>query len=161
MEQTLTHVDERGEARMVDVGEKAVTRREAVARAVVLMRPETLRLITAGEMPKGDVFSVSRIAGILAAKRTSELIPMCHPIPIEHVDVTLRPSGGERIEITATVRCDYRTGVEMEAMTAASVSALTVYDMCKAVDRGMVIESVCLLKKSGGKSGVYERSVEL
>lgn len=143
---------------MVDVGEKAPSRREAVARARVRMRPETLALISAGEMPKGDVFAVARIAGILAAKRTSELIPMCHPIPLEHVSVELKAAPPDCVEITAFARSDYKTGVEMETLTAASVAALTVYDMCKASDRAMVIEQVCLMKKSGGKSGLYERS---
>ncbi|MDO4572413.1 MAG: cyclic pyranopterin monophosphate synthase MoaC [Clostridia bacterium] len=156
----LTHVDENGEARMVDVGDKEDARREAVAEASVVMQPETLRLIAAGAMKKGDVFSVARIAGILAAKRTSELIPMCHPIPLEHMRVDIVSEPPERVRITATARCDYKTGVEMEALTAASVAALTVYDMCKAVDRGMLIERVCLVRKSGGKSGVFERSAE-
>lgn len=160
MEMKLTHVDENGEARMVDVGDKEDARREAVAEASVVMQPETLRLIAAGAMKKGDVFSVARIAGILAAKRTSELIPMCHPIPLEHMRVDIVSEPPERVRITATARCDYKTGVEMEALTAASVAALTVYDMCKAVDRGMLIERVCLVRKSGGKSGVFERSAE-
>ena len=160
MEQKLSHLNDAGEARMVDVGEKAVTRREAVAQSIVVMQPETLTLIAAGEMPKGDVFATARIAGILAAKRTGELIPLCHPIPLEQVTLELTPVYPDRVRILATARCDYKTGVEMEALTAASVAALTVYDMCKAVDRGMVIERTCLLQKSGGRSGLYERSAE-
>lgn len=161
MEMKLTHLNDEGEARMVDVGEKEVTRREAVAEASVVMRPETLQLITGGEIPKGDVFSVARIAGILAAKRTSEFIPMCHPLPIEHVSIHIEALPPERVKIRATVSCVYKTGVEMEALTAASVAALTVYDMCKAVDRGMVIEKLCLVKKTGGKSGTFERGEAL
>ena len=157
MEMKLTHLSEEGEARMVDVGEKQATRREAVAEASVVMRPETLTLITSGELPKGDVFSVARIAGILAAKRTSEYIPMCHPLPLEHVSIQLEALPPERVKITATVSCVYKTGVEMEALSAASVAALTVYDMCKAVDRGMIIENIRLMKKTGGKSGTFER----
>ncbi len=153
----LTHLNAQGEAHMVDVGEKETTRREATAQALIRMRPETLAAILEGGMPKGDVFAVARVAGILAAKRTYELIPLCHPIPIDGIEVTLAPDGADCVCITATVRCGYKTGVEMEALTAASVAALTVYDMCKAVDRGMTIEAVRLIKKSGGKSGTYER----
>lgn len=157
MEETLTHIDETGAARMVDVGEKAHTRREAIAQSVVEMRPETLEKIVSGGIEKGDVFAVARVAGILAAKKTSELIPLCHPLPIESVTVTLKPEPPSRVRITAAVGCVYRTGVEMEALTAASVAALTVYDMCKAVDRGMTISQTCLIRKSGGRTGVYER----
>ena len=160
MEMKLTHIDETGAARMVDVGGKENTRREAVARAELRMQPETLRMIVSGETPKGDVFACARIAGIMAAKRTSELIPMCHPLLLDSVKVELVPQGGDTVIVTAKVACFWHTGVEMEALTAASVAALTVYDMCKAVDRGMEIRNVCLLKKSGGKSGVYERAGE-
>lgn len=153
----LTHLNAQGEAHMVDVGEKETTRREAMAQARIRMQPETLATILSGGMLKGDVFAVARVAGILAAKRTYELIPLCHPIPIDGIEVTLAPDGADCVCITATVRCGYKTGVEMEALTAASVAALTVYDMCKAVDRGMTIEAVRLIKKSGGKSGTYER----
>lgn len=153
----LTHVDEKGRARMVDVGEKADTRRRAVAQAVVTMRPETLAMICAGEMPKGDVFACARIAGIMAAKRTHELIPMCHPLPLDSVQVDLAPLGPSQVRIEAAVKCTYHTGVEMEALTACAVAALTVYDMCKAVDRAMEIGQVCLLEKSGGKSGAFIR----
>ena len=145
---------------MVDVGGKAVTHREAVAESTVRMREETLSMILDGAAPKGDVLATARIAGIMAAKRTHELIPMCHPIAIEGVTVALEPVLPDRLHIVATVRCDYKTGVEMEALTAASVAALTVYDMVKAVDRGMTITETRLVKKSGGKSGLYVRRAE-
>ena len=154
----LTHLDENGAARMVDVGEKQMTRRMAQAQAVITMRPETLRKILDGDMPKGDVFACARIAGIMAAKRTSELIPMCHPIPIDGIEVELKPAGGEQVRIVSTLRCTYKTGIEMEALTAASVAALTVYDMCKAIDRSMRIDEVLLLHKEGGKSGTFDRT---
>lgn len=152
----LTHVDERGQAHMVDVGEKPVTRREAVARGWVVMKPETLLLIQSGGMPKGDVLATARLAGIMAAKRTSELIPLCHPLPLDSVSVDLQPNESTNaVEITATVHVTARTGAEMEALTAVSVAALTIYDMCKAVDRSMHIESIRLFKKSGGQSGTW------
>ena len=157
----LTHVDEKGRARMVDVGAKPDTKRRAVAQAVVIMKPETLNMITAGQMPKGDVFACARIAGIMAAKRTPDLIPMCHPLPLDSVSVELTPEGENRVLVIATVSCIYHTGVEMEALTACSVAALTVYDMCKAVDRGMEIGSVMLLEKSGGKSGDFKRETDI
>ncbi len=160
MDAELTHVNARGEARMVDVGEKAVTRREAIAESILVMQPETLSIILDNRAPKGDVFATARIAGIMAAKRTSELIPMCHPVAIESVQVELTPVLPDSVRIVATVRCDYKTGVEMEALTAASVAALTVYDMVKAVDRGMTIANTRLIRKSGGKSGTYEREAE-
>jgi cyclic pyranopterin monophosphate synthase len=154
----LTHLDGAGRARMVDVGDKAVTTRVATAAASVLMRPATLRLIAKGALPKGDVLAVARLAGIMAAKRTAELIPLCHPLPLSYVDVQLRPRSGKgRVDIEATVRIEGRTGVEMEALTAVSVAALTVYDMCKAVDRDIEITAVRLLHKEGGKSGRYVR----
>jgi cyclic pyranopterin phosphate synthase len=154
----LSHLDEQGRARMVDVSEKAVTSRIAVARGVIHMRPETLALILEKKIEKGDVFSVARVAGIMAAKKTSELIPMCHPLNITSVEIDLQPR--ERpaaVEIEATVRVDGKTGVEMEAMTAVSVAGLTIYDMCKAVDREMSIGEIRLVKKSGGKSGTFTR----
>ncbi len=155
-QQALSHLDERGNARMVDVSAKDVTSREATARGRVVMLPETLAMIVEGRAPKGDVLATARIAGIMAAKRTHELIPMCHPLPISGVTVDLAPSdAGDAIEVTATVRVSGQTGVEMEALTAVSVAALTVYDMCKAVERGMRIEAVRLVAKSGGKSGDY------
>ncbi len=156
----LSHIDEKGQARMVDVGAKADSKRRAVAEAIIKMKPETLALIAGGQMPKGDVFACARIAGIMAAKRTWELIPMCHPLPLDAVRVELAPLGTDRVRIEAEVSCTYHTGVEMEALTACSVAALAVYDMCKAVDRGMEIVRVCLLHKSGGKSGIYQRQSE-
>ena len=150
----LTHLDEHGNAKMVDVGDKDVTSREAVARGHVSVQPETLRLIKEGLMKKGDVLTIAQLAGIMGAKKTSELIPLCHPLPLDRVDVELELDEAEsRIEITATAKTTARTGVEMEALTAVSVAALTLYDMCKSVDRGMRIEAVRLVKKSGGRSG--------
>jgi cyclic pyranopterin phosphate synthase len=149
-------VDARGRARMVDVGEKAVTLREAVARAEVRMRPATLRVLRSGRAAKGDVLAVARIAGILAAKRTHELVPLCHPLPIEAIEIDLVASHS-RVEIEARVRVRAKTGVEMEALTAVAVAGLTVYDMLKAIDRGMVVGRIRLVRKSGGKSGVYRR----
>ena len=154
----LSHLDDQGHARMVDVSDKDVTQREATARGRVVMEPSTLALIVQGQLPKGDVLATARIAGIMAAKRTHELIPLCHPLPISGVEVHLAPSdtdGRASIEIEATVRVTSRTGVEMEALTAVSVAALTVYDMCKAVERGMSIEDIRLTAKSGGRSGDY------
>ncbi len=153
----LSHLDKNGNARMVDVSAKDETAREALASALVRMRPETLALIQAGEMPKGDVFACARVAGIMAAKRTPELIPMCHPIPITKASVDFEVLAEDKLRITARVKSTYRTGVEMEALTAASVAALTVYDMCKSVDRGMQILQIQLEQKSGGKSGNFLR----
>lgn len=153
----LTHLDDQGNAHMVDVSAKEVTFREAVAYAEVEMLPETLLLITEGGHKKGDVLAVARIAGIQAAKRTSELIPLCHPLMLSKVSVEF-VANTERnlIEITATCKLSGQTGVEMEALTAASVAGLTIYDMCKAVDKGMVLGSVRLLEKKGGKSGHWQ-----
>ncbi len=152
----LTHLDAAGRARMVDVGGKAVTVREATARGRVTMQPETLRLIVDGHVPKGDVLAVARVAGIMAAKRTPDLIPLCHPLPLSAVEVDLIPDEeGAAIDVEATVRTTAQTGVEMEALTAVSVAALTVYDMCKAVERTIRIEAVHLVAKSGGASGDY------
>jgi cyclic pyranopterin phosphate synthase len=153
----LSHVDENGKARMVDVSAKGDTLRKAIASAFIRMQPETLALIQSGGIVKGDVFATARIAGIMAAKRTPELIPLCHPIPLSFVGVELSAEPPDGVRITATVQAMYKTGVEMEALNAASVAALTVYDMCKAVDRGMQIERVQLEHKSGGKSGTYQR----
>lgn len=154
----LSHLDDQGRARMVDVSDKEVTSRIAVARSVVHMRPETLALILEEKIEKGDVFSVARVAGIMAAKKTSELIPMCHPLNITSVEIDLIPhEKPARVEIEATVRVSGKTGVEMEAMTAVSVAGLTIYDMCKAVDREMSIGEIRLVKKSGGKSGTFIR----
>ncbi|MEZ4493926.1 MAG: cyclic pyranopterin monophosphate synthase MoaC [Dehalococcoidia bacterium] len=149
----LSHLDEKGAARMVDVSAKADTERIATAECYVVMEPATLALIQEGGLPKGDVLAVARIAGIMAAKRTSELIPMCHPLPVTGVTVDLEPAGDDRLRIVATVKTTGKTGVEMEALTATSVAGLTVYDMCKAVDKAMRVEGVRLLEKRGGKSG--------
>jgi cyclic pyranopterin phosphate synthase len=150
----LTHLDAQGQAQMVDVGAKAETRREAVARGTVLMQPETLRLIIDGNLPKGDVLAVARVAGIMAAKRTPELIPLCHTLLLTHVSVELTPDpAGNALLIAATVRSQGQTGVEMEALTAVSAAALTVYDMCKAVDQAMRITDIRLAQKRGGRSG--------
>jgi len=157
----LTHLNERGQARMVDVGGKEDTRREAVARGEVAMRPETLDLILGGKVPKGEVFGVARVAGIMAAKKTSALIPLCHPLMLTGVDVRFRPDRARsRVEIEARVRTTGQTGVEMEALTAVSVAALTIYDMCKAVDREITIGAIRLVHKSGGKSGTFDREGE-
>ena len=152
----LTHLDSQGRANMVDVTEKAVTAREAIAEARVRMLPDTLRMIVDGQHPKGDVFAVARIAGIQAAKKTSDLIPLCHPLMLTSVKVELVAEGEDVVHIVARCKLAGQTGVEMEALTAASVAALTLYDMCKAVDKGMVIEQVRLLEKTGGKSGHYK-----
>jgi cyclic pyranopterin phosphate synthase len=154
----LTHFDSRGNAAMVDVTDKAITDRTATARARITMQPETLALILRGDAKKGDVLGVARLAGIMAAKRTADLIPLCHPLPISSVRVDLTAdSENNAVEIAATVRTTGRTGVEMEALTAASVAALTVYDMCKAVDRGMRIDRIRVVEKSGGKSGDFKQ----
>ncbi len=152
----LTHLDSQGRANMVDVTDKAVTSREAVAEARVRMRPQTLKMIVDGEHPKGDVFAVARIAGIQAAKKTSDLIPLCHPLMLTSVKVELSADGEDAVLIRARCKLAGQTGVEMEALTAASIAALTIYDMCKAVDKGMVIDTVRLLEKLGGKSGPYQ-----
>jgi cyclic pyranopterin phosphate synthase len=153
----LTHINDKGEAQMVDVSDKANTAREASASAVVHMKKETLGLIVSGSHKKGDVLAVARIAGIQAAKKCWELIPLCHPLMLSKVTVELTPNKGDStIEIVATAKLEGKTGVEMEALTAASVAALTVYDMCKAVDRFMRIDNVQLLEKKGGKSGHWK-----
>ena len=153
----LTHFDDTGAARMVDTTQKSETARTAVASAVVRMKPETLRLILDRRLAKGDVREVARLAGIMAAKKTYELIPLCHPLPISGATVDFEVVGDDRLRIEATVRIFGRTGVEMEALTAVSVAALTVYDMCKAVDKAMQIECVRLEHKTGGRSGTYLR----
>lgn len=153
----LTHIDAKGEARMVDVGDKDITSRTAVAGGRVSMKPETLKLVLSGDAKKGDVLGTARLAGIMAAKRTHELIPLCHPLALTSVMVDLEPDkSGSAINVTATAKVSGKTGVEMEALTAASVACLTIYDMVKAVDRGMVISDIRLLEKSGGKSGTYK-----
>jgi len=153
----LTHFDERGASRMVDVSAKPETTRSARASGRIVMRPETLALIVDQAIAKGNVLEVARLAGILAAKKTGELIPLCHPLGIDSVEMELGPDGPDAIRIEATVKVHGRTGVEMEALTAVSVAALTVYDMCKAVDRSMTIDRVLLEEKTGGRSGTYRR----
>jgi cyclic pyranopterin phosphate synthase len=155
-EKHLTHVDESGAARMVDVSDKPATHRRAVAGAIVHMKPETVAMIVDGRAPKGDVLAVARVAGIMAAKKTSELIPLCHPLAITHVIVGFEPVA-DGIRIEAVVETNDVTGVEMEALTAVSVAALTLYDMCKAVDRGMTVDGLQLLLKEGGRSGLWTR----
>ncbi len=158
MSSGLTHFDTAGNAVMVDVSDKATTARTATARARIVMDPATLATIEAGTAKKGDVLGVARLAGIMAAKRTADLIPLCHPLPISAVTVDLTPDrANNAVEIAATVRTTGQTGVEMEALTAASVAALTVYDMCKAIDRGMRIEDLRVVHKAGGKSGEFRQ----
>ena len=154
----LTHFDREGRARMVDVGAKAATRRVAVVSGKVVMKPETLRRIVDKKMEKGDVFGVAQVAGIMAAKRTGEIIPLCHPLSIDTVEIDFQPNlERSEVKIETTVKSTGKTGVEMEALVATAAAALTIYDMCKAVDRGMTISDIMLLKKSGGKSGTYIR----
>ncbi len=154
----LSHFNERGEAHMVDVGEKAVTHRVAVAEGRITMRPETLELIRAGGHKKGDVLGIARVAGIMGAKKTADLIPLCHPLALTHVEVDLKVErDAPAVHCRATVETRGQTGVEMEALTAVQVALLTVYDMCKAVDRGMTLDGVRLVRKSGGKSGDWVR----
>jgi len=153
----LTHINRRGEAHMVDVGDKAATRRVAVAGGRISMQPDTLALITGGGHKKGDVLGVARVAGIMAAKKTAELVPLCHPLSLSHIDIELEPDKEARA-VHCRVRAETtgQTGVEMEALTAVQVTLLTIYDMCKAVDRGMVMSDIQLLEKSGGKSGSWK-----
>ena len=164
MNNPLTHFNEEGRAHMVDVGDKNITERVAIATGVIHLQPETLRLIKEGEIKKGDVLAVAQVAGIMGAKKTSDLIPMCHPLALTHVDIrftdNLDPdpeTGMCEITIQATVKLTGKTGVEMEALTAVSLAALTIYDMCKAVDKGMYFNNIGLLHKSGGKSGTFDR----
>ena len=155
----LSHMDNQGNAKMVDVGEKPLSQRVAIARGAVRVAPNTLQLITKGGHRKGDVLSVARIAGIQAAKNCSQLIPLCHQLMLSKVDVNFElDSEQSLVEIVAECKVKGQTGVEMEALTAVSVAALTIYDMCKAVDKDMLIEGICLMQKSGGKSGHYQRS---
>lgn len=154
----LSHIDDKGQARMVDVSGKSLTLREARAQGSVTMRKETLRMVSDGKVPKGDVFATARIAGIMAAKKTPDIIPLCHPLNIASISIDFVINEKEsRIDILSCVRLTGQTGVEMEALTAVSAAALTIYDMCKAVDRGMVISGIFLAEKSGGKSGHYKR----
>jgi cyclic pyranopterin monophosphate synthase len=154
----LTHTDKQGRARMVDISEKPVTHREAVARCTIFMKPETLRLILKNEIPKGDVLAVARVAGIMAAKRTDEIIPMCHPINISSVGIEfISDSKRNRLDIQSKVRVSGQTGVEMEALIAVAIAALTIYDMCKSVDKEMVVSDIMLIEKKGGRSGTFKR----
>ncbi len=153
----LTHLDSGGEARMVDVGGKDITRREAVVKGRVIMKPSTLEQIRSAGMKKGDVLAVARVAGIMAAKKTPDLIPLCHPIMIDDIIIDFDLSGKDSIVITTTVKSNGKTGVEMEAMVATSIAALTIYDMGKSVDRGITIGEIFLESKKGGKSGIYQR----
>lgn len=156
----LTHFNQAGEAHMVDVGNKAVTQRKAVASGRIIMLPETLKLIEQGNHKKGDVLGIARIAGIMAAKRTSDLIPLCHPLALSKVTVEFEIDAAKNaVNCQAEVATSGQTGVEMEALTAVQITLLTIYDMCKAVDRGMVMTDVCLLEKAGGKSGHWQRSI--
>lgn len=157
----LSHVDRHGRARMVDISDKGETKREAVARGVITMQPETLRMIQQGSLPKGDVLAAARLAGVMAAKRVSDLIPLCHPLLLTSAEIEFTPvERAGRLDIESRVRITGRTGAEMEALTAVAVAALTVYDMCKAVDKAMVIGSIRLVVKKGGKSGTYRRPGE-
>ena len=152
----LTHFNSAGEAHMVDVGDKAVTQRTAVCEGCIEMLPETLELIMAGNHKKGDVLGIARIAGIMASKKTADLIPLCHPLPLTHIEIQLQPQlDQQRVHCQTIAKTNGQTGVEMEALTATQIALLTIYDMCKAVDRGMVINGVRLLEKSGGKSGEW------
>jgi cyclic pyranopterin phosphate synthase len=155
----LSHLDAQGHARMVDVGMKGDTRREAVAEGTVTMKPETLDQIRHGTVPKGDVFALARFAAITGGKRAGELIPLCHPLPLDALEVEVEPRGLTQVRVQATVRTTWHTGVEMEALTAVTLGCLTIYDMCKAIDRGMVIGEIRLLKKTGGKSGSWAASM--
>jgi cyclic pyranopterin phosphate synthase len=153
----LTHIDSEGKAKMVNVGSKDITLREAVASGTVTMKHETLEQIKSASLKKGDIIAAARIAGIMAAKNTPHLIPLCHPILIDEISIDFDLSGTDSISITATARCSGKTGIEMEAMTAVSIAALTIYDMAKSVDRGITISDIRLESKSGGKSGTYKR----
>jgi cyclic pyranopterin phosphate synthase len=158
MAQGLTHLNERGEAHIVDIGDKAITRRRALAQAKIVAETGTIVAIMGGGLKKGDALAVARIAGIMAAKKTSDLIPLCHPIPLTKVSVDIEADGPDAILIRATAETTGQTGVEMEALVAASTAALTLYDMAKAIDRAMVISDLCLVEKSGGKSGDFVRT---
>lgn len=153
----LTHLNEQGRARMVDVSGKEVTRRNAVARARIRMKPDTLKRIRQSDIDKGDVLSVAQVAGIMAAKKTAELIPMCHPVPLKGADIRFWEEGEDILVVEAEAKTDHVTGVEMEALTAANIAALTVYDMVKSLDKEIVVEETCLWSKTGGKSGSFHR----
>lgn len=154
-EMKLTHINEAGEANMVDVGDKSITARVARAYGKIHMQPETLETLLASQLKKGDGLAAARIAGIMGAKKTAELIPLCHTVPIEKVDISFKKESDSILGIYSFAKCTYKTGIEMEALTAVTVAALTVYDMCKAIDRSMSIEEIRLLEKTGGKSDYY------
>jgi len=156
----LSHFDESGASRMVDVGQKRVTKRVARASGTVRMAPETRAMIESRRSAKGDVLEIARLAGIMATKRTADLVPLCHPVPVESVSVNFASTGSDTIAIEATVQTEAKTGIEMEALTAVSVAALTIYDMCKSVDRGITLEKIQLEEKSGGQSGHWQRNQE-
>ncbi|MFY0542661.1 cyclic pyranopterin monophosphate synthase MoaC [Brevibacillus sp. H7] len=160
MNDQLTHFNEQNRAQMVDVSEKEVTKREALARSQVKMKPETLSRIRAGQVDKGDVLAVAQVAGIMAAKKTWDIIPMCHPLPLTGIDIRFSYEGADTLGVEAVVKTTGKTGVEMEALTAATAAVLTVYDMCKAMDKDMVLGPTYLLRKTGGKSGDYRRNEE-
>ena len=158
MADQLNHFNQRGEAHMVDVGDKVVTKRQAIAEGTILMQAETLQRIINGNNKKGDVLSVARIAGVMAAKKTADLIPLCHPLALSHVDIQLNVDAeNNAVKCIATVETSGKTGVEMEALTAVQISLLTIYDMCKAMDRGMTMDNIALLSKQGGKSGEWHK----
>lgn len=157
---TLTHLDQKGNAHMVDVSDKQITTRSATAQAIVEMQPSTLEKVIEGGLPKGDVIATARIAGIQASKKTADLIPLCHPLMLSKVSVDINVISDTQLEVLCTCRLDGKTGVEMEALTGASIAALTLYDMCKAVDKGIVVKEVGLLKKTGGKSGDWSSKNE-
>jgi cyclic pyranopterin monophosphate synthase len=157
MSTPLTHIDAEGNARMVEVGDKSITAREAVAEGFITLSADAYDTLCAGQLKKGDALAVAQLAGITAAKRAAELIPLCHPIPLTGVKVLVEPAGEQRVRVWARVRCDWRTGVEMEALTAVSAALLTVYDMVKAIDKGPVIGPIQLLEKRGGRSGLWRR----
>ncbi|MEP0073638.1 MAG: cyclic pyranopterin monophosphate synthase MoaC [Marinomonas sp.] len=159
MSDKLTHLDHQGHAHMVDVSDKSVTKRTATAQAILIMRPSTLTKVIEGGLPKGDVLATARIAGIQAAKKTSDLIPLCHPLMLTKVSVEINTISDRELEVLCTCALSGKTGVEMEALTGASVAALTLYDMCKAVDKGIVIKNVSLLEKKGGKSGDWSKDI--
>ncbi len=155
----LNHFNQRGEAHMVDVGDKSSTQRIAVAEGMIVMQAETLQRIVQGEHKKGDVLGVARIAGVMAAKRTADLVPLCHPLQLTHVDIQLKPDAKKQcVYCIAEVKTSGQTGVEMEALTAVQITLLTIYDMCKAMDRGMTMNNICLLSKAGGKSGQWHKT---
>lgn len=156
---SLTHFNQSGEAHMVDISTKAITERIAVTTGIIRMKPETLQMIIAGEHKKGDVLAIARVAGIMAAKKTAELIPLCHPLPITFIEINLTPEPAlNLVRCITSIKTNGQTGIEIESLCATQITLLTIYDMCKAIDRGMIIDSVCVLEKAGGKSGAWQRA---